>query len=389
MNDVSTILISLGGIFLLGMVTDMLGRKTSLPRVTLLLLFGVIIGKEALDLIPVSLTSQFELITDVALLMVGFLLGGRLTISSFKHHGKSVIIMSISEVLLACSIVASGLYLLGVSLDLAILFGCIAAATAPAATIDVVIECQCESNFSNKLLSIVALDDAWGLILFSIGIASISMLNGTGDSTDSLINVVHDIGGAIFLGVLIGLPAAYITGRIKSGQPILTEALGLVFLCGGLAIWLEVSFLISSMVMGAVVANLAKHHEYPFHAIEGIEWPFMVIFFIVAGASLDLAILSQVGLIGLFYILLRSIGKTLGGYVGASLAGADAKTKYWMGPALLPQAGAAMGMALVAANQFPQHQQTLLTIIISATIVFEVIGPVFTRIALKKTRDAN
>lgn len=389
MNDVSTLLIALGGIFLLGLATDILGRKTPLPRVTLLLLFGIVIGKDVLNLIPVSLTSRFELITDIALIMVGFLLGGRLTARSFQHHGKAVIVMSITEVIIACSTVTAGLFLTGLPLDLAILFGCIAAATAPAATVDVVIESQCESDFSNKLLSIVALDDAWGLILFSVGIAFISMLNGTGNSVDSITHAVHDIGGAIFLGLVVGLPAAYITGRIKSGQPMLTEALGLVFLCGGLAIWLEVSFLIASMVMGVVIANLAKHHEYPFHAIEGIEWPFMVVFFVVAGASLELSQLSQVGLIGLSYILLRTAGKTLGGFVGATFAGSDPLTRRWMGPALLPQAGAAMGMALVAAHQLPQHQQILLTIVIGATIIFEIIGPVFTRIALRKTTETE
>lgn len=387
MNEVSTLLIALGGILLLGLLTDILGRKTPLPRVTLLLLFGIVIGKDVLDLIPASLTSRFELITDIALIMVGFLLGGKLTSRSFKHHGKAIMVMSITEVIIACSIVTTGLFLFGIPLDLAILFGCIAAATAPAATVDVVIESGCESNFSNKLLSIVALDDAWGLILFSIGIAFISMLNGTGSSTGSIIQAMYDIGGAIFLGVLVGLPATYVTGRIKPGQPILTEALGLVLLCGGLAIWLDVSFLIASMVMGAVIANLAKHHEYPFHAIEGIEWPFMVIFFVVAGASLELEQLSQVGLIGLSYIVLRTIGKTIGGYSGATLAGSDPGTRRWMGPALLPQAGAAMGMALVAAHQLPQHRQMLLTIVIGATIVFEIIGPVLTRIALKKTID--
>ena len=114
-----------------------------------------------------------------------------------------------------------------------------------------------------------------------------------------LITVTKEIGGAIILGVLIGLPAAYLTGRIKSGQPMLIEALGIVFVCGGLAIMFDVSFLIASMVMGAVITNLARHHEYPFHAIEGIEWPFMVIFFVLAGASIELGAARDIGFIGI------------------------------------------------------------------------------------------
>ncbi|MCK5433151.1 MAG: cation:proton antiporter, partial [Gammaproteobacteria bacterium] len=183
---------------------------------------------------------------------------------------------------------------------------------------------------------------------------------------------------------LIGLPAAYLTGRIKPGQPILTEALGIVFVCGGLALLLDVSFLIASMVMGAVIVNLAKHHEYPFHAIEDIEWPFMIIFFILAGALLDISGLKDIGLIGLIYIICRIIGKIVGASIGSKYSGADPLTRRWMGVALLPQAGVAMGMALVAASQFPDYRQLLLSVVISTTVFFEIIGPVFTRIALRQ-----
>jgi len=188
--------------------------------------------------------------------------------------------------------------------------------------------------------------------------------------------------------VLIGLPAAYLTGRVKQGQPILTEALGIVFVCGGLAIWLGVSFLIASMVMGAIIANLAKHHEYSFHAIEGIEWPFMVIFFVLAGASLELSALKNIGLIGVAYILLRATGKYLGAKIGSQFSRAEKSTKRWIGLALLPQAGVAIGMALVASNQFPEYRQVLLSIVISSTVFFEIIGPVFTRMAIQRAQGA-
>lgn len=166
----------------------------------------------------------------------------------------------------------------------------------------------------------------------------------------------------------------------------MTEALGIVFVCGGLAIWLGVSFLIASMVMGAVIANVAKHHEYPFHAIEGIEWPFMVIFFVLAGASLELSALEDIGLIGVAYILCRITGKYLGARIGSQFSHAGQVTKSWMGVALLPQAGVAIGMALVASNQFPEYRQMLLSIVISSTVFFEIIGPVFTRLAIQRSQ---
>ena len=168
---------------------------------------------------------------------------------------------------------------------------------------------------------------------------------------------------------------------------MLMEALGLVFLCGGIAIWLDVSFLIASIAMGAIVANFARHHEYPFHEIENIEWPFMTIFFVLAGASLELDMIKQIGLIGGVYIISRITGKLLGARIGAGLCKADTMTRCWMGFALLPQAGVAMGMALVAANRFPEYQQVLLTVVISSTVFFEIIGPVFTRAALRRASN--
>jgi len=379
----SQFLLTLGSILLLGLITSELGRRTFLPRVTLLLIFGVIIGKDALDIIPLVFSERFEIIADMALLMVGFLLGGKLTIKSFNKSGSQIFWISICAAIITTFTVSLGLILIGTPEPIAIILGCIASATAPAAILDVVLESDYKGPFNELLLSIVALDDAWALILFAIGLAIVTSLNSLGMESNALLMISHEIGGAILLGLIIGVPAAYLTGRLKPGQPSLTEALGVVFVCGGLALWLDVSFLIAAMSMGAVIANFAKHHEYPFHAIEGIEWPFMVIFFVLAGASLDISVLRDIGLIGLVYILCRSTGKFIGSMLGSSLGKASTATRKWMSIALLPQAGVAIGMALVASTHFPEYRQTLLSVTISTTIFFEIIGPIFTRLALK------
>lgn len=384
-QSASQFLLALGGILLLGLVTDTVGRRTHLPRVTLLLIFGIIIGQNLLDIIPAVFSDRFEIIADMALLMVGFLLGGKLTAGAFKKAGGQILWISISAAIVTTAVVCSGLIWMGVNAEIAILLGCIASATAPAAVLDVVTESNHKGPFSDLLLAIVSLDDAWALLLFGIGIATVKSMHGLDADVLPLLAVSREIGGAIILGVLIGLPAAYLTGRIKSGQPILVEALGIVFICGGLAIMLDVSFLIASMVMGAVITNLASHHEYPFHAIEGIDWPFMVIFFVLAGASIELGALREIGMIGLVYIVCRATGKYLGARLGSHFCQADKATKRWMGIALLPQAGVAIGMALVAAEHFPEYRQTLLSVIISTTVFFEIIGPVFTRMALQRT----
>jgi Kef-type K+ transport system membrane component KefB len=385
MNDAALFLLTIGGLLLLSIATDTLGRRTFLPRVSLLVAIGVLFGGDVLDLIPPVLTDQFEIVANIALTMVGFLLGGKLTRESLGQSGRKSIWISLSAALGTTVTVAVGLMVFGAPVDIAILLGCIASATAPAATVDIVMESRTSKRpFSRLLLMVVALDDAWGLILFSIGLAIVTTMNGIDGAVSPALAASKEIGGATVLGLLIGLPAAYLTGRIKPGQPALAEALGLVFVCGGLAIWLNVSFLIASMVMGATIANLARHHDYPFHAIEDIEWPFMVIFFVLAGASLETGALRDVGLIGFTYIIFRVAGKLLGAWLGARVSGADSVTRRWMGLSLLPQAGVAIGMALLAANTFPAYASLILTVVISATILFELVGPAFTRFAISR-----
>jgi Kef-type K+ transport system membrane component KefB len=381
----SQLLLTLGGILLAGLVLSTVAQRSLLPRATLLLIFGAMIGKDWLDLLPQFFVNQFDLIAEITLLMVGFLLGGKLTRSSLKGHAGISFSISICAALLPALTVFLGMIAMGVTIEIAVLLGCFAAATAPAAILDVVQESQIKNRFSELLLLIVVLDDVWALLLFAIGMATVTSLNGIAGDAGFAGLVAWELGGALLLGVAIGLPAAYLTGRIKPGKPMLSEALGIVFLCGGMALWSGVSFLIAAIVMGAVIANLARHHDYPFHAIEGIESLFMIVFFVLAGASLELDALAAIGVIGGVYILCRALGKYLGAWTGGYLSHSGQDNRLWMGVALLPQAGVAIGMALVASNRFPEYRQIMLPIVIASTVVFEIIGPIFTRLAIQRS----
>lgn len=382
MDNKALFLVTMGSLLLLGMAADLIGRRTPLPRVTLLLLFGVMIGPSGLDILPVFLYSHFDLIANMTLLMVGFLLGGFFTADYIGRQGKQILFISISTVTVTAAVVFLGLMSIAVPLKMALLLGAIASATAPAASVDVVKEIGSRSSFSRLLLAIVAIDDAWALIIFSLSISLATSLAGQIGAGHLMVHAGRDIGGALLLGVLLGIPGANLTGRIRAGRPLLMEALGMVFICGGLAIWLDVSFLIAAIVMGATVANLAKHHERPFHAIEGVEWPFFLLFFVLAGASLELDSLSEFGIVGAAYIALRVLGKVGGAWAGALLCRAESPIRQWMGIALLPQAGVAVGMALVVSGHFPAYRQTVLNIVIASTIFFEVVGPVLSRFAI-------
>jgi len=383
----SQFLLTLGIIFLVGLLFSTVAQRSFLPRATLLLIFGAVIGEGFFDLIPSLFSERFELIADITLLMVGFLLGGKLTASSLRDRSLKSFAISFSAAVVPAIVVGLGMIAMGVALEIAVLLGCFAAATAPAAVFDVVEESGIKNRFSELLLMIVVLDDIWALLLFGVGMAIVTALNGAVGDAGFVTLVAQELGGAVLLGAAVGLPAAYLTGRIKPGKPVLSEALGIVFLCGGLALWLNVSYLIASIVMGAVIANLARHHDYPFHAIEGIESLFMVVFFVLAGASLDINALAAIGLLGVVYILCRALGKYFGAWIGSTLGRAGSINKNWMGVALLPQAGVAIGMALVASNRFPEYRQVMLPIVIASTVVFEIIGPVFTRLAIRQTPD--
>jgi Kef-type K+ transport system membrane component KefB len=391
LENLGIVITTLGVLLLLGLAGDLLARRIPVPRVTLLILFGVLIGPSALALLPVQAEAWYPLISNMALLMVGFLLGGKLSLANLREVGRLVLGISVFKVVGASLLVFLGLLAVGMPLSLALVMAGIAPASAPAAVTNVVEETRAEGRYTETMLGIVAIDDAWGLILFSLllAVAQVLAAGGDGGALAALQYGGWEVGGALVLGLAVGIPAAYLTGRLNPGQPIQAEALGVVLLAGGLALWLEVSYLLTALVVGATVVNLASHHERPFHEIEHIEWPFMILFFLLAGASLHVAELAHLGWAGVAYIAMRAAGLILGAFVGGGVLGAEARIRRWMGLAIMPQAGVALGMALVAHNALPGLNGTILPLVVGSTVVFELVGPILTRWALERAGEAG
>ena len=387
MADVTEMIFLLGLVFLVGLAAELVGRRTPLPRVTLLIIAGVALGPSMLGWLEPAGTQWFTVVSQVALAMVGFLLGGHLTPRTLKRHGADILALSLVVVAATALLVFAAIWFLTGDLGLSLLLGALATATAPAATADVVRESGAEGPFTETLLGVIAVDDAWGVLTFSLLMAAAAMLDG-GDGMAALADGAWEIGGALVLGLVVGVPAAYATGRISPGDPTLAEALGLVFLCLGAARWLDVSFLVAAVATGAVVGNLASHHDRPFHAIEHIQWPFLLVFFLLAGAALELKALTAVGWLGAAYVLARVVGRLLGASFGARWRAMPEGTGRWMGVALLPQAGIAVGMVLVAAQRFPERADVLLPVVLASTVVFEIVGPPMTRLALLRLKEA-
>ncbi|MDO9572270.1 MAG: cation:proton antiporter, partial [Candidatus Omnitrophota bacterium] len=174
---------------------------------------------------------------------------------------------------------------------------------------------------------------------------------------------------------------------IRTQAEFLIFTLGLIFLTIGIAIWLHLSVLLASMFLGAVLVNINKSSVNPFEVLKTVDSPLFLLFFVLAGANLEIGLLPKLGLIGLVYLIFRVIGKVAGAKLGAHISGASNSIKKYLGLGLVPQAGVALGCALVAKNDFPNIGSMLFTTIVATTVVYELIGPICTKYALQKAGE--
>jgi len=378
--DIAVQFITIAVLVASGLAVDKVGRVTRLPRITLLVILGVLVGPSGLALLPADINAWREAISILALTMIAFLLGGEFSWKGLRAYGQCILKVSFFVVAASLISIAGGLALLGVPVALALLLAGVGLATDPAATRDVVVESHADGPVTKTVLGVVAVDDAWAVIVFSVILGFVAATEAS--PGDGLVAGITDVLMAIGIGLVIGVPAAYFSGRIRDGEPTLLEAISIVMLCAGLALLLDVSFLLTGMVTGAIVVNLARHHEYSFHEIEHISAPFLILFFVLAGAAIDFGSIADAGLIGLAFIGLRLIGRFAGGWIGGALGGLKKRQSMWVGMALTPQAGVALGMALAAGHAAPDYAEELMTLTVATVVFFEIAGPVLTRSVL-------
>ncbi|MCE8017634.1 cation:proton antiporter [Halomonas sp. MCCC 1A17488] len=383
----TTNLILLGLILSFSILADTIANRTRLPRISLLVLVGVAVavvqqwglGHEG----GRPLEGLGEPLIQVALVMVAFLLGGELTLDRLRSTGPLILLVSLAVLGVSIVVVGCGLLLLGFPLLVAVSLAAISVATDPAEVREVIREKHDTRLRARLLMGIVAIDDAWGILTFGLAMALLGW-HVSGDGGTAMVEAGWELGGALLLGALIGVPAVWLTGRLRPGEPTQIEAIALILLLAGFAEWLEVSALLAAMFAGALVANFSTHHTRSFNEIEHIEWPFLVFFFVLSGASIDLRYVgASVGLI-LAYLLLRTLGRYLGGVVAGGLARQQRRElPHDLGLALTPQAGIAMGMALLVSERYPEYGGMLLSAVVASTVVFEVAGPFMVRRVLR------
>lgn len=385
-------ILGLGVIFLGALFLQKVIRRFKVPSVTAFLLLGIAIGPSVLSMIPKDIMVASGLITNIALSFIAFNIGEVFFKEHFKTIGKSVVWISVFEASGAWILVTSMLYfLLKLPFYEAILFGAIASATAPAATSMVIRECRAKGPFTETLLGVVAIDDAWCIIVFALSLAISKATLGHGNNGHPFFlataKALIEILGSIMLGVGMAWIFSKFSQLVRIKSDLLIYVIGFILFTTGMALFLHLSVLLTNIVLGAAVINLNPTSFRFFETLKGIDEPIYLLFFVLTGASLEVSLLGQIGVIGITYILFRVLGKMGGAYLGGIIAGTETKIKRYLGLGLVPQAGVALGVALSAKAEFPGVGEIILTTIVATTIVYEIFGPMSTRFALSKAGE--
>jgi NhaP-type Na+/H+ or K+/H+ antiporter len=388
---VNTIL-SLAIILVTGIIVVKILSKLKIPEVTGYLILGIIIGQEFLSLIHVNILESTGLISNIVLGLVAFTIGRDFAFKELKRLGKPIIWISLPAALGATIIVTLIFYfIVKQPLYISIIYGAIASATAPAATLMVIKQYKAKGYFTKLLLGVVAIDDAWCLIIFAISLAFAKSLHLYHQIKIVMFEVVLkslvEIGGSLLLGGSIGYILVLFSKFFKKHTEIQIYTLGIVLLSIGLAIKLNLSILLTTMALGAVLVNFGRTPMTYFDSLGDIESPLFLVFFVLAGANLEISALKSMGIVGIAYILSRSIGKIAGAYIGGVVAKVPNKVRNYIGIALLPQAGVALGVALIAKADFPSVGNVIFSTILATTVVFEMIGPILTKFSLSRAGD--
>ncbi|MEG2813445.1 MAG: cation:proton antiporter [Oscillospiraceae bacterium] len=373
-----------------GLLFGRLAKLVKLPNVTGYLIAGLVLGPCVLKLIPADIVPQFSLIADVALGFIAFSIGSEFNLSYIKRVGMTPIVIAGLEALGATVLVTGGLLAIGQPLPFALVMGAIASATAPAATIMVIRQYKAKGPVSETLLTVVALDDAAALMLFGIATAIAGQLSATGAKTSiplAIAKPILSIVCSLLLGAVISLILVFLLKFFKKDGNRLSITIAIVFLSVALATKLNLSALLVCMAVGAVFVNISSQAKPVMKVADGFTPPILMLFFVLSGAQLDISILPTIGLVGVTYVIVRVIGKYLGALIGGKIMKAPPAVQKYLGPALIPQAGVAIGLSLIATTVVPQYGQTIRAVVLCATLIYEIIGPVVTKLCLKKAGE--
>ena len=406
-----TVILSIAFALFVGLMMTRLVKRLHLPDVTAYLVAGLLIGPFFLGQLQIpgigfgsyEELESLEIISDIALGFIAFSIGNEFRLSALQHTGRQAFVIGVVQALVATLLVDAALivfHLLApdvLSLPAAITLGAIAAATAPAATLMVVRQYKAKGDLTNLLLPIVALDDAVGLVVFAVsfGVAR-ALLSGVVDLYSVLLNPVIEIIASLGLGSLAGYVLTQLEKLFHSNTNRLAMTIAFVFLTVALSmleipvgpVTISFSSLLVCMMMGTIFCNLCPLSEELMGKADRWTAPLLVLFFVISGAQLELEVFAQwtVVLIGVVYIVFRSVGKYIGARESAKATHCGPKVVNYLGVTLLPQAGVALGMC-VSAQALGADGALIRNIVLFSVLVYELLGPLATKWALTKAGD--
>ena len=387
-----------------GTIGGRIFSKLKIPQVVGYIIIGITIGQTGLGIIDAEVITKLEPFSYFALGLIGFMIGGELKKEIFKKYGKQFMYILFFEGFTAFLFVfilvsVAGYFLLpnlNIVFSLALLLGAIASATAPAATTDVLWEYKSKGPLTTTVLGIVALDDAFSLLLFAIASSIAEVLVGTNTATNSLFfSILHPLFD-ITISISVGFFGGYILSkslkRYNDEDKILALSLGIILIILGLCIAFDFDMLIAAMSMGAVVINYTpKKSEEIFDLVGKFTPPIYVLFFVFVGAKLNLHSMTKfMFVIAILYLIGRTAGKMFGSNFGARISKAPLTVQKYLPFTLFSQAGVAIGLSILAGQRFSGNIGDSIVIVITATtFVVQLIGPSFVKFAITKAKEVG
>jgi Kef-type K+ transport system membrane component KefB len=392
-----SILLLLGLAVLLGLAGGKLLQWLRVPRVVGYIVVGVLLGSSLAGVIPLERVVSLAPLTDLALALIGFMVGGELRHSVFRRFGKKLVLIMLVEGVATFLLVTAVVTAFSGQLALGLLLGALSSATAPAATVDVLWEYKSRGPLTTTILGIVALDDALALMLFGFTLAvARGLLEGQPASLwTGLVDPVADIVGALALGAAAGLAVVRLLRWLGDRDDALVVLLGTILAVAGIADRLGISLILSEMAVGVALANRAPDaSRRAFDLVRGTTPPIYIAFFVLVGARLQIDLLPQMGLLGVLYVGARTAGKMTGAWAGSTAVKAPPAVRKYLGFALFSQAGVAVGLALAVANEFqdagPEAQAVgtmVVNVIAATTFLVQIIGPPMVKFAIARSGE--
>ena len=390
---VAQIIVSIAIMLFFGFLLTRLTKLLKLPNVTAYIIAGIIIGPYCINLIPNYIINGMDFLSDIALAFIAFSTGEFFKFSVLKKNGLKVIIITIFESLMATILVFITCFvILHLNLSFSIILGALAAATAPASTMMTIRQTNAKGDFVDTLLQVVALDDVVGLVAYSVAI-SIAVASISGQfSASNILKPILLNGAVLILGCAFGFLL-----KKRSTDNRLIISIAVLFLFCGICSLFDVSPLLGCMSMGTIYINITDDDKL-FKQLNYFNPPILLLFFVRSGVSFDLKALTSTSLIGavpiivigIVYFVVRIVGKYAGSFLGCLITKKEKTTRNYLGLALIPQAGVAIGLAALGARTIGGEMGNALeTIILASSVLYELIGPACAKLSLYLSKSYN